>query len=72
MVLREALIANTSLVLEELSKRINLYEYFTMDNNTHIICDNQAMPKNSHDYYDPVYGWVPKIGDVCTIVQYSI
>ena len=45
MVLSETLIANTSLVSKGLSKRINLYEYFTTDNATHIICGNQSMPK---------------------------
>ena len=52
MVLSENSIANTSLVFEELSKRINLYEYFTLDNDTHIICGDQIMPKNDHPEYD--------------------
>ena len=56
MVPSEALIATTSLVLEGRSKRINLYEYFTMDNKTHIICGNQAMPKNAHKYFDTSVG----------------
>ena len=49
--LSETLIANTSLVSKGLSKRINLYEYFTTDNATHIICGNESMPKAG----DPSY-----------------
>ena len=49
--LSETLIANTSLVSEGLSKRINLYEYFTTDNATHIICGNESMSKAG----DPTY-----------------
>ena len=62
MVLSETSIAKTSLVLEELSKRINLYEYFTIDNETHIICGNQAMPKNAHHYYNGNGFWNPGTG----------
>ena len=51
MVLSETLIAITSLVSKGLSKRINLYEYFTTDNATHIICGNESMSKAG----DPSY-----------------
>ena len=53
MVLSETLIANTSLVSKGLSKRINLYEYFTTDNATHIICGNESMSKAG--VRDPTY-----------------
>ena len=56
MVLSETLIANTSLVSKGLSKRINLYEYFTTDNATHIICGNESMSKAG----DPSYRFVLK------------
>ena len=62
MVLSETSIANTSLVFEELSKRINLYEYFTIDNETHIICGNQGMPKNAHHKYHPSVGAWASVG----------
>ena len=56
MVLSETLIAITSLVSKGLSKRINLYEYFTTDNATHIICGNESMSKAG----DPSYSFVLK------------
>ena len=52
MVLSETLIANTSLVSKGLSKRINLYEYFTTDNATHIICGNESMSKAGDPGYE--------------------
>ena len=46
----ETSIANTSLVSAGLSKRINLYEYFTSDNDTHIICGDQSMLKDDKPF----------------------
>ena len=62
MFLSENSITNTSLVSAELSKRINLYEYFTLDNDTHIICGDQVMPKYAHDYYIGNGNWIPGTG----------
>ena len=62
MVFSETLIVNTSLVSTGLSKRINLYEYFTSDNDTHIICGDQIMPKNAHHYYNGNGFWNPGTG----------
>ena len=68
MVLSETIIANTSLVSAGLSKRINLFEYFTLDNDTHIICNDldQTMPKNDHPDYLGNGVWHP-LRHVCTI-----